>query len=86
MLWKYTSLNGILPVNSSDAIIILATQKKIISAAVERKSVGKYFFRSGVSSGQPIVENGHSQLENHVSSTSGSCSQFSISAGGFTSQ
>ena len=26
-------------------------------------------------SGQPIVENGHSADENHVSSTSGSCSQ-----------
>ena len=30
---------------------------------------------SGVESGQPIVENGHSAEENQVSRTSGSCSQ-----------
>src|SRR5215469_5472069 len=40
------------------------------------KLVGKYFRKSGVSSGQPIVEKGHSAELNHVSSTSGSCVNF----------
>ena len=54
-------------------MIMRATQKKRISYAglhhagrVERR-------RSGVSSGQPRVENGHSPEENHVSRTSVSC-------------
>src|ERR1700739_3480228 len=40
------------------------------------KLVGKYLRKSGVSSGQPIVEKGQSAELNQVSSTSGSCVNF----------
>src|SRR5699024_439755 len=77
-----TSLNGASSVHSRDCKIILATQKKMMSYPVTSTSVGKYRLKSSLSSsGQPIVENGHRADENHVSNTSLSCSQFSLSAG-----
>jgi hypothetical protein len=53
-------------------MIIRLTQKKIISYPVTRAVVGKYNFKSSVSSGHPRVEKGHSQEENQVSRTSSS--------------
>src|SRR5699024_10458211 len=54
----------------------------MMSYPVTSTSVGKYRLKSSLSSsGQPIVENGHKADENHVSNTSLSCSQLSISAG-----
>jgi hypothetical protein len=52
-----------------------ATHRKRMSRAVESTEVGWNARSSGVSRGQPSVANGHSPLENHVSRTSGSCSQ-----------
>src|SRR5687768_14468709 len=56
-----------------------ATQKKMMSKPVISTDDGTNcwnschsFARSGVSPGQPSVENGHNADENHVSSTSGS--------------
>jgi len=52
---------------------ILATQKKMISPPVSRRSPGKKALRSGFSlSGHPRVENGKSPDENQVSRTSSS--------------
>ena len=53
-------------------MIILATQKKMMSYPVVKLSVGKNRFKSAVSSGQPRVENGQSHELNQVSSTSDS--------------
>ena len=61
--------------NSSEVMIMRATQRKRISLAVVRKSVGKKARSSGVSSGQPRVANGQIAELNQVSSTSSSCSQ-----------
>jgi len=49
-----------------------ATQKKMMSNPVIRTEVGKYFFSSSVSSGQPRVPMGQRPEENQVSRTSGS--------------
>ena len=63
-------------------MIIRATQRKMMSRAVESTSVGKKALNSGASvSGQPSVANGHSAELNQVSSTSSSCSQPSPSGG-----
>ena len=63
-------------------MIIRATQRKMMSRAVTRTSVGKKAWNSGVSvSGQPSVANGQSAELNQVSSTSGSCSHPSPSGG-----
>src|SRR5690606_18155438 len=64
--------NGTSPMNSSPAMIMRATQKKMISGPVTSVSPGKNFLSEAVSSGQPRVEKGQSQDENHVSRTSGS--------------
>ena len=54
-------------------MIIRATQRKMISRAVT-SDVGRVegVQRVGVCAGQPSVANGHSALENQVSSTSSS--------------
>src|SRR6266849_9721071 len=44
----------------------------MIARSVASSVVGYQYRRSGVSSGHPSVENGHSPDENHVSSTSSS--------------
>jgi hypothetical protein len=63
-------------------MIIRATQRKMMSRAVLRTSVGKKALNSGASaSGQPSVANGHSAELNQVSRTSESCSQPSSSGG-----
>ena len=49
-----------------------ATQKKMMSKPVTSTEVGRKVASSGVLSGQPRVENGHSAEENQVSSTSSS--------------
>ena len=70
------------PVNSSEVITIRATQRKMISRAVERTSVGKKALKVSASvSGQPSVANGHSAELNQVSRTSVSCSHPSPSGG-----
>ena len=51
-------------------MIILATQKKIMSWPVIKVLEGRKCFRSSVSLGHPIVANGHRADENQVSSTS----------------
>ena len=38
--WMFTSVNGISPVSSMPNITIRATQRKMMSRAVERTSVG----------------------------------------------
>ena len=53
-------------------MIILATQKKMISKPVTSTSVGWKSFSSSVLSGQPKVENVHSAELNQVSRTSSS--------------
>ena len=53
-------------------IIILATQKKIISNPVTNTSVGWYFFKRLSLEGHPRVEKVHSAEENQVSRTSSS--------------
>src|SRR5690625_6735134 len=53
-------------------MIMRATQKKIISKPVTKTLEGRYFCRSAVVSGQPMVVNGTSAEENQVSSTSSS--------------
>src|SRR5699024_11377824 len=74
---KSTSENGFSPVCSRDEKIMRATQKKIMSYPVTKTFVGKYFFKSAVSSGHPIVENGHKAIENQISNTSSSQVTFS---------
>ena len=54
-------------------MIIRATQKKMMSKPVTSTEEGRNACSSGVSSGQPSVEWHHSADENHVSSTSSSC-------------
>ena len=54
-------------------MIIRATQRAMMSRAVESRSVGKNASSSGCLSGQPSVANGHSAELNQVSSTSSSC-------------
>src|SRR5699024_2241945 len=76
-----TSSKGFSPVCSSEEKIILATQKKMISYPLTRTFVGKNFFTSAVFAAQPFVENGHPAVENHVSRTSASRVQFSLSSG-----
>ncbi len=56
-------------------MIMRATQKKMMSAAVTSTLVGWNRFRSVSSSGQPSGEKVHSQLENQVSRTSSSCTR-----------
>jgi hypothetical protein len=56
-------------------MIIRATQRKMMSRAVERTLPGYQTSSSRVCSGQPSVANGQSADENHVSSTSGSRSR-----------
>ena len=52
---------------------ILATQKKIISPPVSKRSPGKNALKSGFSlAGHPRVENGKRPDENQVSRTSSS--------------
>jgi len=58
--------------NSSEAMIMRATQKKMMSGPVTSVSVGKNFCRSSLFSGQPRVLNGQSHELNQVSSTSSS--------------
>ena len=74
-------VNGTCSVNSSEVMIIRATQRKMMSRAVVRTSVGKKALSSGVSSGHPSVANGHRAELNQVSRTSSSCSQPSPSGG-----
>src|SRR5690606_10416214 len=62
----------------SDIMTIRATQKKMMSNPVTSTEPGKKALSSGVSCGQPSVENGHSAEENHVSSTSSSCRRVSL--------
>src|SRR5229473_1853086 len=57
-------------------MIIRATQKNRISYAVFCLKKKKNILKSGVASGQPSVEKGHNPELNHVSRTSGSCSNF----------
>ena len=73
--WMYTSVKGMSPANSMPVKIIRATQRLMMSRAVESTLPGYHVRSSGVSSGQPSVANGHSADENHVSSTSVDCSQ-----------
>ena len=68
--WMYTSVNGMSPANSMPVKIIRATQRLMMSRAVDSTLPGYQRRSSGVSSGQPSVANGHSADENHVSSTS----------------
>jgi len=67
-----TSVNGGSPRKWYEAMIIRATQKKMMSAAVTSTLVGWNRSMSSVFSGQPSGEKVHSQLLNQVSSTSGS--------------
>ena len=82
----YTVLNGTcgLPFSSftkcSVIIIMRATQKKIISKPVTSTSDGWKVFKSSVFSGQPCVEKVQSADENHVSSTSSSWLNVTLSA------
>ena len=73
-----TSPNGSGPRKCRPIITILATQRNRISRAVTSTCVGYHAFSSGVSSGHPKMENGHSALENHVSSVSSSCRRFAL--------
>ena len=66
----YMSLKGILPVNFLVIIIMRATQKKMMSNPVTNTELGTKVSSSGVCFGQPMVANGHSADENHVSRTS----------------
>ena len=52
-----------------------------IPLPVSRSVVGKNLSRSGVLVGHPNTENGNKAAENHVSSTSWSCSSTMSSAG-----
>jgi hypothetical protein len=61
-----------LPVKWRVAMIMRATQKKMMSLPVTSTLEGKNKSRSGVCSGQPRELNGTSCEENHVSRTSGS--------------
>src|SRR3990172_2878523 len=56
-------------------MIMRATQRKMMSYPVSITDVGYQYFSSFVSRGHPSVENGHNPEENHVSSTSLSCSR-----------
>src|SRR5947208_15669114 len=67
-----TVWNGMSPISSSPAMIIRASQRKMIPRSVELTSFGYHARSSGVSSGQPSVANGHNADENQVSSTSSS--------------
>src|SRR5215216_4362152 len=73
--WMFTSVNGTCSVSSLPNITIRATQRKMMSRAVESTSVGWNARSCSVPSGQPSVANGQSPDENQVSSTSGSRSQ-----------
>ena len=64
-------------------IIILATQKKIISNPVTNTSVGWYFFNKLSLEGHPRVEKVHSAEENQVSRTSSSCLIFFCEASSY---
>ena len=68
----YTFLKGISPVNFRVIIIILATQKNMMSKPVTSTSVGWNLSKNSLSLGQPSVEKVHSADENQVSSTSSS--------------
>ncbi len=54
-------------------ITMRATQSVMMSRAVTSTEPGYHFRSDGVSVGQPSVLCGQSALENHVSSTSASC-------------
>ena len=54
-------------------MIILATQKKIMSKPVTNRFVGKKVLRFFDSFGHPIDAKGQRLEENHVSKTSSSC-------------
>ena len=69
--WMFTVWNGISPMSSSPAMIIRASQRKMIPRSVELTSFG-YQRGARRSSGQPRVANGQSCEENHVSRTSSS--------------
>src|SRR5258708_35176934 len=56
--------------NSYPAMIMRATQKKMMSGPVTRSVVGQNFLSVSVCSGQPMVAKGQSQELNQVSSTS----------------
>ena len=73
--WMMTCSNGIWSVQYMDAITMRATHSPMMSRAVDSTCVGYAARISGAStpsSVQPIVANGHSCDENHVSSTSSS--------------
>ena len=72
MALMYTWRNGTLPVKWRVAMIMRATQKKMMSLPVTSTSEGRKVSRSGVLSGQPRELNGTSWDENQVSRTSGS--------------
>jgi hypothetical protein len=78
----YTVSNGTLPVKCVVIMTIRATQKKMMSKPVTSTDEGRKALRSGVSSGQPRVENGTSADENQVSSTSASRRSARGDAGG----
>ena len=65
-------MKGTCPMKCWDIIIMRATQKNRMSKPVTRTLVGNHFRSSLVSSGQPMVEKGHSAEENQVSRTSSS--------------
>jgi len=67
------SLKGISFMKYMVIIIILATQKKIMSKPVTKVEVGWNNASLSVSFGQPRVAKVHKLDENHVSSTSSSC-------------
>src|SRR3989344_2247507 len=69
-----TFLNGACPRWKPLISIIRETHRYKISYAGDIKAVGWEVARSSVFSGQPRVEKVHSAEENHVSSTSDSCS------------
>ena len=64
-------------------MIIRATQKKMMSKPVTSTDDGRKVSSSFVASGQPSVEWHHSADENHVSSTSSSCTKDSGSRPSF---
>ena len=73
--WMMTCSNGMRSVQYMDAITMRATHKPMMSRAVDSTWVGYACFICGASmpsSVQPIVANGHSCDDNHVSSTSSS--------------
>src|SRR5690606_7422900 len=70
--WMYTSWNGTSPRWELENIIIRATQRLMMSRAVQSTPVGWKWRRSAVSSGQPSVAWSHMPELNHVSSTSSS--------------